>query len=183
MSIRKVPMLINGQEVSSTSGNWIDVLNPATQEVVAQVPFATLDEVDEAVANAKQAFASWRKVSLAKRQQFLLAFLHLVRQNTAHIAELITLEHGKTLPDAEGEVGEEANLQDRGLLANVEHTQVCRDENFALHWEIDLCQELQKRCLPVLMRPNHSDECALRRRELVSPDQPLRLRPPLWLPV
>ena len=105
MSIRKVPMLINGQEVSSTSGNWIDVLNPATQEVVAQVPFATLDEVDEAVANAKQAFASWRKVSLAKRQQFLLAFLHLVRQNTAHIAELITLEHGKTLPDAEGEVG------------------------------------------------------------------------------
>ena len=75
MSIRKVPMLINGQEFSSTSSTWVDVLNPATQEVVAQVPFATLEEVDHAVANAKQAFKSWRKVSLAKRQQFLLTFL------------------------------------------------------------------------------------------------------------
>ncbi len=105
MSIRKVPMLINGQEFSSTSSTWVDVLNPATQEVVAQVPFATLEEVDHAVANAKQAFKSWRKVSLAKRQQFLLTFLQLARANTTHIAELITLEHGKTLPDAEGEVG------------------------------------------------------------------------------
>ncbi|MDP6969290.1 MAG: CoA-acylating methylmalonate-semialdehyde dehydrogenase [Gammaproteobacteria bacterium] len=105
MSIRKVPMLIDGQEVLSDSGQWLDVLNPATQEVVAQVPFATLDEVELAVASAKQAFATWRHVSLAKRQQFLLAFLQLVRDNTSYIAELITLEHGKTLPDAEGEVG------------------------------------------------------------------------------
>ena len=78
MSIRKVPMLINGQEVLSDSGNWIDVLNPATQEVVAQVPFATIVEVDQAVANAKLAFKSWRNVSLAKRQQFLLNFFHKI---------------------------------------------------------------------------------------------------------
>ncbi|MCW8883975.1 MAG: CoA-acylating methylmalonate-semialdehyde dehydrogenase [Motiliproteus sp.] len=105
MSIPTIPMIINGEKVESQSGNLVDVLNPATQEVVAQVPFATLDEVDVAVANAKEAFKSWRKVSLAKRQSILLNFQQLVRENTTVLAELISLEHGKTLPDAEGEVG------------------------------------------------------------------------------
>ncbi|WP_210395799.1 CoA-acylating methylmalonate-semialdehyde dehydrogenase [Motiliproteus sediminis] len=105
MSVPKIPMIINGEPVQSQSGNWIDVLNPATQEVVAQVPFATLDEVDQAVAVAKRAFESWRKVSLAKRQAIMMKFRQLVIDNTAELAELISREHGKTLPDAEGEVG------------------------------------------------------------------------------
>ncbi len=60
MSIPHVAMIINGEKVETTSGIWVDVLNPATQEVVAKVPFATLDEVDTAVASAKEAFKSWR---------------------------------------------------------------------------------------------------------------------------
>jgi malonate-semialdehyde dehydrogenase (acetylating)/methylmalonate-semialdehyde dehydrogenase len=105
MSIPHVAMIINGEKVETTSGIWADVLNPATQEVVAKVPFATLDEVDTAVASAKEAFKSWRNVSVAKRQAIMLRFQQLVRDNTKELAELISLEHGKTLPDAEGEVG------------------------------------------------------------------------------
>ncbi len=105
MSIKEIPLIIGGEQVRSKTNTWVDVLNPATQEVVAKVPFATLEEVDAAVANAKVAFNSWRKVSLAKRQAIMLKFQHLVRENTQELAELISIEHGKTLPDAEGEVG------------------------------------------------------------------------------
>ncbi|NRA70685.1 MAG: CoA-acylating methylmalonate-semialdehyde dehydrogenase [Gammaproteobacteria bacterium] len=104
MTVRRVPMLINGQLVESNSGQWIDVLNPATQEVVAQVPFATLDEVDAAIENCHQAFQSWKKVPMGQRMRIMLKLQQLIRDNTDKLAQLITLEHGKTLPDAEGEV-------------------------------------------------------------------------------
>ncbi|MBP0048737.1 CoA-acylating methylmalonate-semialdehyde dehydrogenase [Marinobacterium sp. AK62] len=105
MSVREIPLLINGEKVRSVSNDWRDVVNPATQEVVARVPFATPEEVDQAVAVAKEAFKSWRKVSLAQRMRIMLKFQALVREHTEELAALITEEHGKTLPDAEGEVG------------------------------------------------------------------------------
>lgn len=105
MSVREIPLFINGEKVRSTSTDWRDVVNPATQEVVARVPFATEAEVNEAVAVAKEAFKSWRKVSLAQRMRIMLRFQALVREHTEELAALITEEHGKTLPDAEGEVG------------------------------------------------------------------------------
>ncbi len=103
-TIPNVPLYLNGATVQSTSQEWRDVLNPATQQVVARVPFATKDEVDRAVANAKQAFQGWRNTSLAQRMRIMLKFQQLLRDNIAPLAELITREHGKTLPDAEGEV-------------------------------------------------------------------------------
>ncbi|TDX31684.1 malonate-semialdehyde dehydrogenase (acetylating)/methylmalonate-semialdehyde dehydrogenase [Modicisalibacter xianhensis] len=105
MSVRDIPLYIDGQPVPSQSGEWRDVINPATQEVVARVPFCTVEEVDRAVASAKAAFKTWRKVPLAKRMRIMLKFQALIREHTAEIAALITEEHGKTLPDAEGEVG------------------------------------------------------------------------------
>ncbi|SDZ99224.1 CoA-acylating methylmalonate-semialdehyde dehydrogenase [Marinobacterium iners] len=105
MSVREIPLFIDGQPVRSQSPEWRDVINPATQEVVARVPFATVDEVNRAVASAKEAFKSWRKVSLAQRMRIMLKFQALVREHTSELAALITEEHGKTLPDAEGEVG------------------------------------------------------------------------------
>lgn len=105
MSVREIPLLINGEKVRSVSNDWRDVVNPATQEVVARVPFATPEEVDQAVAVAREAFKSWRKVSLAQRMRIMLRFQALVREHTEELAALITEEHGKTLPDAEGEVG------------------------------------------------------------------------------
>lgn len=105
MTVRQTPMIIGGKEVISQSTDWRDVLNPATQEVVARVPFCTLDEVDAAIENANEAFKTWRNTSLAARMRIMLKFQQLVRENAKELAALITEEHGKTLPDAEGEVG------------------------------------------------------------------------------
>ncbi|WNC67874.1 CoA-acylating methylmalonate-semialdehyde dehydrogenase [Thalassotalea nanhaiensis] len=105
MSIRQIPLIIGGEKVISKSEQWLDVLNPATQEVVAQVPMATLEEVDAAIESAEQAFKTWSKTSITKRMRIMLKYQQLLEANTVEIAKLITLEHGKTLPDAEGEVG------------------------------------------------------------------------------
>ncbi|HEY8554713.1 MAG TPA: CoA-acylating methylmalonate-semialdehyde dehydrogenase [Burkholderiales bacterium] len=104
VSVPAVPLYIGGQRVTSTSKEWRDVVNPATQEVVARVPFATMEEVDRAVAVAADAFRTWRNTPIAQRVRVLLKFQQLLRENTARLAEVITREHGKTLPDAEGEV-------------------------------------------------------------------------------
>ena len=105
MTIKEIPLIINGKKVRSKTNTWLDVLNPATQEVVARVPVATREEVAAAVDSAEQAFKSWSKVSLTNRMRIMLNFQHLVREHSQELAELVTLEHGKTLPDAEGEVG------------------------------------------------------------------------------
>ncbi|BBI52437.1 hypothetical protein HORIV_48580 [Vreelandella olivaria] len=105
MSVREITMYIDGQPVQSQSQEWRDVVNPATQEVVARVPFCTADEVERAISSSKEAFKEWRKVPLGKRMRIMLKLQALIRDNTAELAALITEEHGKTLPDAEGEVG------------------------------------------------------------------------------
>lgn len=103
--IPRVPLLINGELVQSKTTEWRDVINPATQEVVAKVPFATPDEVEAAIQNSKEAYKTWRNTSQSNRQRVMLKLQKLVRDNMTKLAEAITLEHGKTLPDAEGEVG------------------------------------------------------------------------------
>ena len=66
-AIPNIPLLINGKKVQSAAKDWLDVLNPANQEVVARVPLAPVSEVDDAVASAKQAFQSWRNTSQGAR--------------------------------------------------------------------------------------------------------------------
>ncbi|RUR55263.1 CoA-acylating methylmalonate-semialdehyde dehydrogenase [Vreelandella populi] len=105
MAVREIPMIIDGQAVISESPEWRDVVNPATQEVVARVPFCTPEEVERAIASAQQAFKEWRKMPLGKRMRIMLKLQALIRDNTDELAALITEEHGKTLPDAKGEVG------------------------------------------------------------------------------
>lgn len=104
-SIPKINHFIDGKAYPSSSTEWHDVTNPATQEVVAKVPFATQAEMDLAVASAKKAFKTWRNTSLSSRMRIMLKFQQLIRDNIPQLAELITREHGKTLPDAEGEIG------------------------------------------------------------------------------
>ena len=95
---------IGGKPYPSQTTEWRDVTNPATQEVVARVPFATREEVELAVANAHAAFQTWRSTSLGARMRIMLKLQQLIREHTSELAQLITREHGKTLPDAEGEV-------------------------------------------------------------------------------
>lgn len=100
--VATVKLLINGEFVESRTNEWHDVLNPATQEVLARVPFATLDELDAAVAAAREAFKTWRKVPLQARARVFLKYQQLIRENIKELAAILTAEHGKTLPDAEG---------------------------------------------------------------------------------
>ena len=103
--IPKIPLLIDGKMVQSTTTEWMDVLDPATQKVVGRVPMATPAELNAAVASARDAFATWRNSGQGTRMRVMLKLQQLIRENTGKLAELITREHGKTLPDAEGEVG------------------------------------------------------------------------------
>lgn len=103
--IPRIPHLIGGKQVQSKTNEWRDVINPATQEVVARVPFATPEELHMAVADAKLAYASWRNTSQSTRTRVMLNLQKMVRDNIGPLARLITMEHGKTLPDAAGEVG------------------------------------------------------------------------------
>mgnify|MGYP002651081740 CR=1 FL=1 len=103
-SVPSVKLLINGAFVESRSDTWREVINPATQEVLARVPFATADEIDAAVAAAQAAFVSWRKTPIGARARIFLKYQQLIRENMQELAALLTAEQGKTLPDAEGDV-------------------------------------------------------------------------------
>ncbi len=129
VSPARIPLLINGEFVQSRSTQWRDIVNPATQELLARVPLATRDEVDAAVAAAKAAFVTWRKAPIGTRARIFLKYQQLIRENVKSLAATLTAEQGKTLADAEGdvfrglEVVEHAaaigNLQLGELAANV----------------------------------------------------------------
>ena len=99
-----VKLLIGGQFVESKTTQWRNVVNPATQEVLARVPFATPEEINAAVASAKEAFKTWKKTPIGTRSRIFLKLQQLIRENMSELAALLTAEQGKTLPDAEGDV-------------------------------------------------------------------------------
>ncbi len=97
-------MLLDGKFVESQTSEWRDVVNPATQEVLAQVPFATDEEINAAVASAAQAYKTWKNTPLAARARIMLKLQALVREHMSRIALTLSAEQGKTLADAEGDV-------------------------------------------------------------------------------
>ena len=103
-SLRTIDHWINGALVPSASGRTSPVYNPATGEVQAEVGLASIAEVDQAVANAKETFATWRLTSLSKRAEIMFKFRQLVDENRAKIADLVSIEHGKVPSDAAGEL-------------------------------------------------------------------------------
>jgi malonate-semialdehyde dehydrogenase (acetylating) / methylmalonate-semialdehyde dehydrogenase len=103
-AVRTAKLLIDGKFVESRSAEWRDIVNPATQEVVGRVPFATREEVDAAVASAAKAFQTWKTTPIGTRMRLMLRFQDLVRQNMKRVAQTLTAEQGKTLADAEGDI-------------------------------------------------------------------------------
>jgi malonate-semialdehyde dehydrogenase (acetylating)/methylmalonate-semialdehyde dehydrogenase len=95
---------IDGKPHDSQSNRSGSVFNPATGEESARVAFASIQEVDLAVAAAKAAFPSWRGSSLSSRMQIMFQFRNLLDQARDELAEIVSAEHGKTKPDARGEV-------------------------------------------------------------------------------
>ncbi|WP_459622791.1 aldehyde dehydrogenase family protein, partial [Burkholderia sp. 3C] len=84
--VPNVPLLINGEFVESTSTEWRDIVNPATQQVLARVPFATAGEIDAAIEAAHAAFATWKHTPLGTRLRVMLRFQALVREHMSRIA-------------------------------------------------------------------------------------------------
>jgi malonate-semialdehyde dehydrogenase (acetylating)/methylmalonate-semialdehyde dehydrogenase len=102
--MQTVKLLIDGRMVESTTTEWRDVINPANQEVLARVPFATDEEIASAVAAAKRAFKTWKNTPLAARARVMLKLQALIREHMSRIAQTLTAEQGKTLADAEGDI-------------------------------------------------------------------------------
>ncbi|MBE0406846.1 CoA-acylating methylmalonate-semialdehyde dehydrogenase [Psychrobacter sp. AOP22-C1-22] len=99
-----VQQLINGQFVDSNTNEWIDITDPATQEVIAKVPQTTDDEINQAVAAAQTAFQTWRKTPITTRARIFLKYQALIREHMDELAETLTAEQGKTIADARGDV-------------------------------------------------------------------------------
>src|SRR5579863_3810713 len=104
IDLKTITSWAGGKAVVSQSGRSGVVWNPATGEARAKVEFAGVAEVDAAVACAVEAFGEWRSTPLSRRAEIMFSLRELVHANKRSLAELITLEHGKTLPDAMGEV-------------------------------------------------------------------------------
>jgi len=97
-------MWINGKEVISKSKVFRDVINPATQEVIARVPFATKDEMETAAKAANEAFISWSNTPVGARTKIMFKYQQLIQNNVDKIAELIMKENGKVSADARGDI-------------------------------------------------------------------------------
>ncbi|MCK8464806.1 CoA-acylating methylmalonate-semialdehyde dehydrogenase [Aliiroseovarius sp. S1339] len=95
---------INGQMVDGTSGRTADVFNPATGEVQAKVALASQAEMDDAVAKAAEAQKAWGATNPQKRGRVMMALVHLLNRDMDKLAEALSREHGKTIPDAKGDV-------------------------------------------------------------------------------
>lgn len=99
-----ISLYLDGQRVMSKTDHWRNLVNPATQEIIGRVPFATADEVNAAVSSAAQAFETWRKTPIGTRARIFLKYQELIRKHMKELALMLTTEQGKTLADAEGDV-------------------------------------------------------------------------------
>ena len=100
----KVPLYIGGEMCQSTTSEWIDVVNPANQEVLAQVPCATDAEVDAAFKSAQETFKTWKDVPVSERARIMMKYAQLLKDHHDELATIICHELGKTFEDAKGDV-------------------------------------------------------------------------------
>lgn len=103
-TVQTAKLLIDGQWVESQTSEWHDIVNPATQQVLAKVPFATADEVNAAIEAAQRAFQTWKLTPIGARMRIMLKLQALIREHSKRIAVVLSAEQGKTIADAEGDI-------------------------------------------------------------------------------
>jgi len=103
-SSKKINNYVNGKWLVSDSSEWLDVINPATGNTLAQVPLSTQSEVDHAATQAQRAFQEWRSIPPTERIQYLFEIKNLLEYHFDELAKLITEENGKTLKESQGEM-------------------------------------------------------------------------------
>ncbi len=103
-------ILINGQWRDSSSGDYIEVIDPATEEAFARVPAATLDEVNRALDAAKRAFPPWSRLSPDQRAAYLWRASRVLEERKETVGRVLTREQGKPLMEAIGEVNKAVEM-------------------------------------------------------------------------
>ena len=101
--ITKLQNYINGEWVDSQSDSVLDIVNPATQKTLGQVPMSTADEINAAVTAAKEAFPDWRRTTPIGRARCLFRLKQLMEENFEELSRIQTMEHGKTIDESRGE--------------------------------------------------------------------------------
>lgn len=104
VTTKKLKNFLNGQWVEPKTENYLSVPNPATGEELALVPISTREDLDKAVAVAKETFKTWSKTPVPKRARILFKYQQLLVDHWEELAELVTLENGKSYKEAYGEV-------------------------------------------------------------------------------
>lgn len=98
------PWFVDNEFVPSKADKFIELYDPATNNLVTRVPQSTDAELQAAVDSAQKAFPAWRNMSVLARQQIMFKYVNLIRENWDRLAASITLEQGKTFVDARGDV-------------------------------------------------------------------------------
>ncbi len=100
----KLQNYVNGAWRPSTTTEYVEVINPATAEVLTRTPLSTDADVDSAVQTAAEAFPVWRRTPPGERIQYLFKLKNLLEEHIDELAKLITLENGKTFAEAKAEL-------------------------------------------------------------------------------
>src|SRR5882762_958968 len=100
----QISHFINGKRTTGKSTRTADVMDPNTGQVQAKAPMASSADVDAAVAGAVEAQKEWAAFNPQRRARVMMKFVDLVNQNVDELAELLSLEHGKTVADSKGDI-------------------------------------------------------------------------------
>ncbi len=102
--MRELTHFIGGKHVPGRSGRFADGFQPMTGEIISKTPLASKAEVRAAVENARAAQTAWAAVNPQRRARVLMRFLQLVARDNDKLADILAREHGKTIPDAKGDI-------------------------------------------------------------------------------
>ncbi|WP_038877217.1 CoA-acylating methylmalonate-semialdehyde dehydrogenase [Vibrio jasicida] len=101
---RTVPLFIDGEFRESQATDWVEVTNPATNDMIARLPCATDEEMHAAIESAKATFTCWKDVAVSERARLMLRYQHLLKEHHDELATLLSHETGKIFADAKGDV-------------------------------------------------------------------------------
>ncbi len=102
--MEKLKIFINGEWKDSKTDKYMDIYDPSIGEVIAQTPCCTVDEVDQAIGAAQEAFKTWSVTPVMKRVQVLYKVRALIEEHMDELTELVARENGKSWDDAKGDV-------------------------------------------------------------------------------
>ncbi|MEE4538196.1 MAG: aldehyde dehydrogenase family protein [Erythrobacter sp.] len=122
--------LINGKLIET--GEWLDVVNPATEQVIGQVPASGKDQLDDAVTAAREAFKSWKNTPIEDRRAAIMAISGVIKENSEELYRLLTSEQGKPHDQAKREIAGSAGIAAAQSTLELEE-EIIQDDETRLH--------------------------------------------------